>query len=437
MTARAGRARRPAVHRHHRSRHGAARSSRRARGYRETFINPADIGGRFSALSLFGLVPAALIGAPVAPSARRRRGDGRGLPAGESRQRRARARRVHRRADALDGPRQADRRAAAVTGDARAVDRAAGRREHRQARQGRAAGRRRAARSRRTSTARIARSSRSRSESRRAGQAIGWRRSRRPAIPVLRLTHAARRPRRGVLPLGVRDGGRRRRARHQSVRRAERLGSEGEDQGAARRLREARPLRRRRRWPRHDDVAVDTRDSRGRHRRSRARRAASLKPGDYVAFLSYLPGDSERRVARCRNPAGDAAPHHAPRARSASGRATCTRPGSITRADRTRRRHSCSRRTIDTRDGDPGGGLFVLGAEARAGARRLRDAGGARPPRGAAARHRRRSGRRHRAGLRGRSEADASTPTCSSEPPSRIMRDLVNRTELPDRRAST
>lgn len=33
------------------------------RGYRTTFTNPADIGGRFSALSLFGLVPAALIGA--------------------------------------------------------------------------------------------------------------------------------------------------------------------------------------------------------------------------------------------------------------------------------------------------------------------------------------------------------------------------------------
>jgi transaldolase/glucose-6-phosphate isomerase len=35
------------------------------RGYRAAFINPPDIGGRFSALSLFGLVPAALIGAPV------------------------------------------------------------------------------------------------------------------------------------------------------------------------------------------------------------------------------------------------------------------------------------------------------------------------------------------------------------------------------------
>jgi glucose-6-phosphate isomerase len=35
------------------------------RGYRGVFLNPPDIGGRFSALSLFGLVPGALIGAPV------------------------------------------------------------------------------------------------------------------------------------------------------------------------------------------------------------------------------------------------------------------------------------------------------------------------------------------------------------------------------------
>lgn len=33
-----------------------------AHGYRHIFINPEDIGGRFSALSLFGLVPAALMG---------------------------------------------------------------------------------------------------------------------------------------------------------------------------------------------------------------------------------------------------------------------------------------------------------------------------------------------------------------------------------------
>jgi glucose-6-phosphate isomerase len=36
------------------------------RGYRHTFVNAADIGGRYSALSLFGLVPAALLGLDVA-----------------------------------------------------------------------------------------------------------------------------------------------------------------------------------------------------------------------------------------------------------------------------------------------------------------------------------------------------------------------------------
>jgi len=37
------------------------------RGFRRTFLNRADIGGRFSALSYFGLVPAALAGINVAP----------------------------------------------------------------------------------------------------------------------------------------------------------------------------------------------------------------------------------------------------------------------------------------------------------------------------------------------------------------------------------
>jgi glucose-6-phosphate isomerase len=35
------------------------------RGYRRAFLNPPDIGGRYSALSYFGLVPAALIGADL------------------------------------------------------------------------------------------------------------------------------------------------------------------------------------------------------------------------------------------------------------------------------------------------------------------------------------------------------------------------------------
>ena len=37
------------------------------RGYRRTFLNRADIGGRYSALSLFGLIPAALIGCDLRP----------------------------------------------------------------------------------------------------------------------------------------------------------------------------------------------------------------------------------------------------------------------------------------------------------------------------------------------------------------------------------
>ena len=36
------------------------------RGFRDTFLNPPDIGGRYSALSFFGLVPAALIGVDIA-----------------------------------------------------------------------------------------------------------------------------------------------------------------------------------------------------------------------------------------------------------------------------------------------------------------------------------------------------------------------------------
>ena len=40
------------------------------RRYRRTFINPPDIGGRYSALSLFGLVPAALLGFDLAALAK-------------------------------------------------------------------------------------------------------------------------------------------------------------------------------------------------------------------------------------------------------------------------------------------------------------------------------------------------------------------------------
>jgi hypothetical protein len=55
------------------------------RGYRRVFVNPPDIGGRYSALSLFGLVPAALIGADpaalIASAAEEARASGGDVPA--------------------------------------------------------------------------------------------------------------------------------------------------------------------------------------------------------------------------------------------------------------------------------------------------------------------------------------------------------------------
>src|SRR5213076_965207 len=38
----------------------------RAERFRDLFINPSDIGGRYSALSFFGMVPAALMGQDIA-----------------------------------------------------------------------------------------------------------------------------------------------------------------------------------------------------------------------------------------------------------------------------------------------------------------------------------------------------------------------------------
>ena len=48
--------------------------------FREVFLNPPDIGGRYSALTYVGLVPASLIGIDLDPAARVGFGDARGLP---------------------------------------------------------------------------------------------------------------------------------------------------------------------------------------------------------------------------------------------------------------------------------------------------------------------------------------------------------------------
>ena len=305
----------PAVHRRHRSRHRARARWRPRAATARSFINPADIGGRFSALSLFGLVPT---------RADRRAGraicspagadDGRRLPAGEPRERRARARRLHRR-DAARRARQADGGAAAVARDARPVDRTAGRREHRQARQGRAAGRRRAARTARTNTAATARSSPSPPIATRPTRR-GSPRSTRPAIRSCSLstgsTGSAPSSSAGSSPprsparrwASIRSTSRTWRKRRTRPRRCSAAC------GATGRLPEPAPL------AASDDVAVFTRAVRrrlaGGRRPRRARRRS--QPRDYVAFLSYLPPDAAT-VERGR---GD--PRRDPRARHASRR---------------------------------------------------------------------------------------------------------------------
>ena len=119
------------------------RALAREHGFRTSSSNPGDIGGRYSALSYFGLVPAAVAGVDVATLLDRgiaAAADARG--AGE---RRAAARRGARRAGA-GRARQVHVRRLAAHRVVRAVGRAADRREHRQRGHGHPAGRRRAAR---------------------------------------------------------------------------------------------------------------------------------------------------------------------------------------------------------------------------------------------------------------------------------------------------
>ena len=76
----AGRRPRRAVRRDHRSRLGARGARARARLPRDVFHGEPTIGGRYSALSPFGIVPAALMGVDVAALLERARRDGRGVP---------------------------------------------------------------------------------------------------------------------------------------------------------------------------------------------------------------------------------------------------------------------------------------------------------------------------------------------------------------------
>ncbi len=169
------------------------------RGFRAVFAGEPEIGGRYSALSMFGIVPAALLGVDLVRFLERAeamveacRGE-EGNPGLELGLRLGEGWRDGRDKVCLD-----------ETHDGlRPLGRAAPRRVDREAGQGPDPGARRVAR-------------RPRPPARRA-----------PAGRSLR-------PRRRVLPLGVRDGRRRPRPRDPSIRPAQRPGGEGQDERGAR-----------------------------------------------------------------------------------------------------------------------------------------------------------------------------------------------------------
>ena len=126
---------------------------------REVFLNPPDIGGRYSALTYVGLVPASLIGIDLDAILASGLDDDRRLPrAGPGVQPGPVARTGHR--DAGQGrPRQAHVPGRRRDRELRGVDRAAHRGEHRQARRRDRPGRPRAARARSSRTVRTGPSS--------------------------------------------------------------------------------------------------------------------------------------------------------------------------------------------------------------------------------------------------------------------------------------
>ena len=264
------------------------------RGYRETFLNPPDIGGRFSALSLFGLVPGALIGGPMPQMLSRR----------PPTWRKAAGRRTIRIPGSSSARSSAPRRARARQADACVLPPSLARSasgsnsSSPRARASTARARCRSSTSRwgrRTSTAPTARFV-AISTDRDAPDASAARRARSGGPSRAAPEHPHRRARRGVLPLGVRDGGRRRDPRHQSLRRAERRGSQGEDQGDP----GAGSFERRRPDAAGGGVSAYSSRFTGSTSAGDVVRAAlaSLKPRDYVAFLSYLPADPATRDPR-------------------------------------------------------------------------------------------------------------------------------------------
>ncbi len=254
-------------------------------GYDVVLADP-DVGGRYSALSAFGLTPSHLAGADV----QRLLADARVL-AGELGDRR------QPRRPARPGPRQ--RR------QGRARQAGAGRRRVRH-RRASATGPSSSWPSRPASRAPASCPSSSRASTRPASPTPARTRYRvvlGPGRPGLEAAAGQRVARRAVPALGVRHRGRRHGARHQPVRPAERRGVEGEHQQDPRRVRRRAAARGR--------PGPGGRRRRGARRPRRTRRArptspacwagcAAWSPSDgYLAVMAYLDRHGDGDAARC------------------------------------------------------------------------------------------------------------------------------------------
>ena len=315
----------------------------RAEHFRDVFINPSDIGGRYSALSFFGLVPAALMGQDVgalvgwalamlaASRARQPRRDGE--PGGRARSGdgRRRARR----------PRQADADRAAGARRVRPLGRAAHRREHRQER--RAASCRSPA-SRSADPARLRQRSPVRADARARRRRRGRARRRRPRTRRPRARRSSRsicRSRWRSAPSSCAGRSRRRSPARCSAstrstsrtcsRRRTRptcCSTEYKAKGGCRSRAPDRTL---------DGVTL-TLTSAARTALPAASADALLtllRPGDYFALLAYLGPDPALAARAAGAARARSAIARASRRCSATGRGICTRPASCTRAGRT------------------------------------------------------------------------------------------------------
>ena len=304
----------------------------RRESFREVFINPPDIGGRYSALSLFGLVPAALMGvnldtllgdarAMVDACRQPRAAANPGLALGALMA--AGAQKGRDKLTLLVPPQLAslglwvEQLVAESTGKQGAgVDPDRGRGCRRAVRVG----------------------PRLRGDHARRGRARPGRGRARPGVgrAVRRVADAvSTRARRRVLPLGGGDRGRGRAARDQPVRRAERLAGEGRHAGLARHLpqpaapaRAGGPRRRGRRAVHPQPHRPGVGRQRSAVRRLQRRAAARLR------------GRARLSAARRSSPSTPPSATCAPRSRpgpgapacTGTGRATSTPPASSTRA---------------------------------------------------------------------------------------------------------